>query len=401
MNHNALKMWRNRAWIFLGLGALLLWDVVARGYWKQSGNAMNVIHMGNFQNKIVETYTVPAEVNPGDTIEKIVNVANTGDVDSLIRLSVKTEFGERNIEGKFVEEKGLDGDVIRIMCDTNGWLYKDGYYYYKDILKAGETTRYPLFRQYTFSENAENAYKGKQARILVTMEAIQADADLLKCWDVSFQELGITWDIENRQKDIREMSVVYKGKEGGFLISESSTDLFASFTGLTPGCGRTQRITIENRSSETVELLLRSEAVEQLLDTQKKREAVQKLLNQDAVIRITEGTRELYLGPISGKVKHPGISMTEDISLGIFQAGKKRELLVTLRVNPDADASGSGLLARVRWVFTAKGDDAQTVTSGYFPQTGDGSQIYFWTFLLLGSGYAIIRMQNKQKEKQV
>lgn len=46
-------------------------------------------------------------------------------------------------------------------------------------------------------------------------------------------------------------------------MTESDTDLFASFKNLTPGCARTQIIELENRSSEEVQLYLRAEAAGQ------------------------------------------------------------------------------------------------------------------------------------------
>lgn len=396
-----MKRWKKLPIVLAGIGTAILLGAVVYGYWKQSGRALNILTVGSFQNQIVEKYIVPGNVKPGDEVDKIVNVSNTGNVDSLIRVSIKKEFGTTSSDGSFHPEAALDPEVIEIQCANTWWLAeKDGYYYYKEILKPGKTTKEPLFQSYRLSENAGNEYKGKEAHIVVELESMQADMDPEKVWGITAKDLGITLQ---KGSDGADTKVVYKGRNGGFLISESTTDLFASFKNLLPGCTRTQNIQIENRSQEKVEMFLHAEEAD--LSESTKREQIQKLLNHDAMISIRQGSRILYRGPVSGNASAGNAGMKQDISLGFFQANEKKDLLVSLEMDPDMDTDMGNLSAKVRWVFTTKGEDGTTLSTqsiSQFPRTGDTTAIHWYLMMAAGSGLLgmVLCLDRKKRRKE-
>lgn len=370
--------------IFSVLGICMLSGAGILGYWKITGNTGNILTMASFQNQIEEKYQIPSEVNPGQTIDKTVNVTNTGTVDSLIRVTVRKIFGEMQ-NGKFVEDSLLDPDMIQIDFDTEKWVYRhDGYFYYKDILKAGSRTEKPLFREYTLAAEAGNEYRKKEARIVVTMEAIQAQDALEDLWKVSWRDLGIT-----RPEAVlpKETEVIYLGQRGGFQMTESDTDLFASFKNLTPGCARTQTVVIENKSSEEVGMYLRAETADQKPGNGKTAELVKKLLEQYAVIEVSTSQGCIYRGSVAGNLQGSGSTMKNDLYLGTFKGGEKRNLIVKLALSEEMENEFCSLTGKVRWVFTVKGEDGKTITTARVPATGDKTEIGMWIALL---GFSIL-----------
>ena len=164
--------------IMLGsIAGLLLISGTVYGLWRISGRSVNVLTTATFSNRIVEEYKVPEKVDPGQKVEKIVNVQNQGTRDSLIRLKVTRILGNQDDAGKIVKDEQLDSEMIEIQYNTDHWKQlKDGYWYYTDILKAGETTSEPLFESYRLSKQADNRYKNKCGEILVELESIQASS---------------------------------------------------------------------------------------------------------------------------------------------------------------------------------------------------------------------------------
>lgn len=398
---------RRRKWMtVLGIGASLcaLAGVMGYAYWKLTGSTGNLLTMASYRNEIVEEYQVPQQVTPGQTVDKVVQVANTGTVDSLIRVKIRKAFGDKAADGSFTEDTSLDPEMIRITCDDEHWMLRDdGYYYYRAVLKAGTQTEAPLFRQYTFSKEAGNAYRGKEARIYVTMESVQAQDDAPQIWGITYQDLGIQRPAEPAAQPTE---VVYLGQKGGFDVSESRTDLFASFKNLTPGCARTQKITVKNRASEEIGLYLRAEAAGQKQMDAATAKLVSQLLNQAAQIEITGSSGRLYKGPVSGNLSGSGSSMKEDIYLGTYAAGSSRELTVKLSLDEEMDNVFCDLTGKVRWVFTAKGEDGSSTVSSTVPSTGDTTDVGMWmallggsVILMAGAGYLVIREDRKEQHE--
>ena len=362
----------------LGISTLVYAGVF--GYWKITGSSGNILTMSSFKNQIEEEYHVPDHVEPGQTVDKVVNVKNTGTVDSMIRVKIKKMFGETREDGTFIQDESLDPEMIQIRCNTNAWLYRsDGYYYYKGILKAGTQTKEPLFRSYTLSTKVDNTYRKKEARVAVILESIQPQDTAKEIWNVSDRELGIIRP-ESYQSIVTE--VIYLGQKDGFQMTEKDTDLFASFKNLTPGCARTQNIMLENRSDEEVQLYLRAEDTLQNSANGQNRELIKELLEKYAMIEITGDQGRIYYGPVSGNLNGNGSSMKEDIYLGTLKAKENRKMQVQLALSDEMDNKFNKLTGKVRWVFTARGEDGKTVAAGSIVQTGDQTALGMWIALL-------------------
>lgn len=337
--------------------------------WKISGDTDNLLTMASYKNVIVEQYRQPDHVDPSEVVSKVVNVSNTGDVDSIVRVSVTKQFGIKNADGSFTVDEGLDPEMIMVEYNTTSWVEKDGYFYYREILKAGETTKEPLMTSFLLSPLAGNEYKGKSARILVQMESTQAEGNAVSAWETTYQELGME---EPKALSAKPTGVTYQGKEKGFDITKSRTDLFANFKNLLPGCARTQVIRIANASAENVEIFLHAEATDQEIMTDKQLSLVNEMLEKYAVIEVSSGRTVIYKGPVSGNLGGSGSTMKRDISLGVFEPSQSVELTVKLELDPEMDNQYESLVGKVKWVFSAEGEEEKTVSSAsiYPAQTG-------------------------------
>lgn len=336
--------------------------IMAFAYWHAAGKTDNILTMARYQNRIVEEYEIPDHVNPGTEIDKVVNVKNTGDVDTLIRLSVEKVFGTRKEDGSFETDETLNPEMIEIAYNTASWTKRDdGYFYYKSILKAGKTTKEPLFTSYTLSQETGNEYKGKEARIIVRMESIQAEGNAVSLWGLTYQELGIT---APKAPESAPSKVTYLGWDKGFDITAKKTDLFAGFKNLLPGCSRTQKIYIENDSDEAVEIFLRADTAKQEKMSDRQSKLVKQMLKKYAVIEITCGEETIYKGPVSGNLDKKSDTMKNDISLGEFRPDDEKKLKVKLAMSPEMDNEFMELTGKVKWVFTAEGGDGKHRSNG-------------------------------------
>lgn len=390
---------RRIVFVRAGLAALtgtLFLTIGVFAYWTVTGTSINILTSAAYRADIEEEYEIPPHVSPGTAIDKTVNIVNSGNVDMLVRVKVEKKFGTRQTDGNLQEEPELNPELIEIAYNQNYWKYKDGYWYYTEILKAGKRTREPLFEKYQVSALADDPYKGKDAEIIVIMESVQAEGDGVSLWGIKKEDLGISYRSEMSDT---VTGVVYAGEEKGFLFSNSDTDLFSNFKNLLPGCARTQKIRLENTSSEKAELFLQAEAADQGEMSEAEKELVMKLLSEYVEITVEQKGNLLYQGAVGGKM---------DVTLGTLEAGEKQDLIVKLTVDPKMEHEMQLLCGKVQWNFLAKGDDAPIV-SGTVPKTADQTPVKALLVLLTISAAWMILLwyqkgmlvcKNEQEEEQ-
>ena len=341
------------AWIFITLVAgLLLITGSVLAAWNVSDFAVNMVSMASYKNTIQENYERPQHVDPGQKVIKEVNIKNEGNTDTFVRVKVDQMFGNTDQNGTFIKDSSLDRNMILIHYNTDLWeLRKDGYWYYRNVLKTGESTEKPLMDSFILSTDADNRYKNKEARIIVNMESIQAEGQAMKTlWGFNEKELGITY----QPCVCEEVSKVVLGKDGTLKFEGTETDLFMNFKNLQPGCSRSQVIGIRNQWKSRIKMMLRAEKTVQEKMTEEEQKLLDELLTKYALITVKDGTKTLYQGTVDGNLDGTGWSMKKNISLGTIEAGKEKNLNVTLAVSPDMDNRYQNLLGKVKWVFTAE-----------------------------------------------
>lgn len=168
--------------IFLGSVIAICLSFLAYGSWAfftAEKHTHNVITSGRIDIELLEwadeakTKPFPekgvADVMPGTKVTKIVEVKNTGSNEAFVRVKV-----EKAIALAGQPDESPDLGLMTMDFDHTHWtLAKDGFYYYKDALKAGETT-VPLFATVTFSKDMDNLYQNSVASVDVKAYATQA-----------------------------------------------------------------------------------------------------------------------------------------------------------------------------------------------------------------------------------
>lgn len=110
-------------------------------------------------------------VIPGDTISKIaeINVVD-GAADCYVRAKVEISCKDEDLAD---DSKMLT--LSNLNVNSSDWYYceNDGYFYYKTILKSGDSP-ITLFSEVTIPSNLDNAWSLEEFNIDVKAEAIQS-----------------------------------------------------------------------------------------------------------------------------------------------------------------------------------------------------------------------------------
>lgn len=358
--------------------------------WESSSATVNKISVATVRGSIDETYEQGQPVLPGDTATKVVNVKNTGSIDSIVRIKVDKYWGtERDSNGVLVIEPTLSTDNIQIAFDTVDWYYdnSDGYYYYKHVLSPGEMTTTPLFSSFSIDKDTNNLYKDMKADIRVSMECVQAGGNAVVVWNKTMEDLGIEYNAPAVTHT--DTAISFVSPEKAFRFDAKDGDLFADFKNLVPGESVSQTITVRNEYAQNAEIYLRADITDQPQATDETRELIEKLLKEYAVISIRDeqGT-VLYQGPVGGNLDcdGAGITMKAPIKLADFAPGQSKKYTVSLSLDPGTDNQYRELLGLVKWVFSANGAESTVAP----PKTGDNIRMELYLNLMLVSGGLIL-----------
>lgn len=357
---------------FITLVAILVFTFVfstgkTMAAWSAKGDTVNIITIGSVRAQIVEEYVQGQKLYPGSEVNKKVQVTNTGNVDSVIRVKISKAWGDsRDENGNLIINNDLPTDNILIDFDTENWYYneEDGYFYYKSVLLPEQTTL-PLFEGFTVNKDSGNIYKNKEADIIVHMESIQAGGNAVSTWGITLEDLGIVYNKGDGTNIITTVQFISPEAKFAFTVNEG--DLFANFKNLVPGEGRTQTVEVSNNWDNSVGIFISAEYIDQTQATDKTKELIDKLLKEYATIVITDSLgRIVYNGPVWGNPNVDTIgtdSMKNPISLGDFTPDEVKALTVSLSLDPRTTDEQRGLLAYIKWAFYAQGADEQPTTT--------------------------------------
>ena len=142
-------------------------------YYTTIGKATNVVTSGGIRLQIHEKTADGSEfpkegvyVIPGDIVSKQVTVENVCNHPFFLR--VKLVSGTTN-------EALTPDDCLKLDIDTVNWTYKDGYYYYNQILQPDETTP-ALFTQVEIvGSQVDQTHIGSTLRLTVNAYAVQSE----------------------------------------------------------------------------------------------------------------------------------------------------------------------------------------------------------------------------------
>ncbi len=146
---------------FVIVGAVVVLAVIggAFAYFNQTLTVENPFDTGKFDSVLVEDFNPSDGENwqPGSTVNKDIEVKNTGDNDLLVRVRFDEKWAKKNGGGEVKKNEGMDTTtgqesdsdglitndksvVSKKLLGEENWVFHDGYWYYKNNLKKGETT---------------------------------------------------------------------------------------------------------------------------------------------------------------------------------------------------------------------------------------------------------------------
>ena len=333
-----------------------------------SDTTINVVTTKTLKATIVEKYDPPEVVFPTMTIEKEVHIENTGETDIIIRVEVTKAWGpNRDANGNLVVDNTLLTDNILIDYDTTYWMEINGYFYYTEILKPGETTKVPLFKEFTIDPQTGNEYQGMEADIIVTVEAIQASNNAIEdIWNMQYGDINIIEPTEE-VVDQGPTRVTFISPNERFDIHKTKLDLFGNFKELEPGSARSQIVIVGNKYRKTQDIYMRANYTVQDETT---RALVESMLENHIFVTIFYEGNVIYDGPVNGNVldntnQNSPISMYNYIPLGKFNPNEYKDLVITLTVDKYMGDEYQGLLGEIEWEFLTYFEAADLVVCHY------------------------------------
>ena len=113
---------------------------IASAWLSDADAAENMLTPGGVNTSITETFEDPGIPDPDEVIEKTVAVTNNGPNACYVRAAAY--FSESYME-----------ELCEVDYNTVNWQYSSGWWYYRDVLEAEETTA-PLFTAVRVKESA-------------------------------------------------------------------------------------------------------------------------------------------------------------------------------------------------------------------------------------------------------
>ena len=327
--------------------------------WSVQSDTDNAVSMGSVKVALEEEFEHGQVLMPGVTADKKVWAKNTGLLDIAVRIKITKLWGDPGPDGAFVPDKKISTDNIEIPYNQKDWYYnsKDDYFYYKGVLKPGQTTP-PLFERFILSSVGGNELRNKHANIIVKAECVQAQGGGISFWGMSFEDLGVVYRAQAAVNITTR--VHFASPATGFYFPDNGGDLFAAFKLLAPGESRSQTVDVKNEWNEATEIFLWAAVADQAHATAETLPLINQLLRQYTQLTITDGAGKLiYRGPVWGNptsTSRDTDSMRYPYSLGSFAPGQTRTLHLSLTLDPVMDNQFKDLFGLINWVFAASGD---------------------------------------------
>lgn len=163
---------KTKVWLATGLLALTVLGCTW-AYFTSTSHIDNRLSTKAYGNTITEKFTPRDDWQPGQKVEKVFAVKNTGDSTLVVRVKMEESWtrGSKNLKTlSSVTDKakiftpnqlstvdGLvdsDDTVVTKELDTTNWVFHEGYWYYKSLLTAGNETP-ALLNSITLDKDAD------------------------------------------------------------------------------------------------------------------------------------------------------------------------------------------------------------------------------------------------------
>ncbi|OEG11720.1 hypothetical protein BCR21_09940 [Enterococcus ureasiticus] len=152
---------------------LLIGSATAYAAMMMSDEKANLFQIGNLQTKVKEIFTEPATIKPNESVIKKVTVENTGTVNQFVRVMLHPEIRLESGESTRLLPSKIGEEVLLDLNFTNWKFGEDGYYYYLNVLKPGESNAAEnLFTEIKLKNDLGLEYHKAAFSLLIKVEAI-------------------------------------------------------------------------------------------------------------------------------------------------------------------------------------------------------------------------------------
>ena len=365
----------------------------------QQNTATNVVTVGKVSIELINiddaSVASGRSIAAGEAVSKIVKVKNTGSYPAYVRMKVKKEWVSAS-EGFDTSKLSKDAIVADCMSD---WVEgtKDTentedsgytYYYYQNVLAAGDTVDFMNTYHVDGSKVSVLADYHKSSisisgQISVQAEAVQADyfddqlernnsGKIIDWNEITFKDFEEDATIPDTATAaaVSGTAVNFVGKADEFVSFENekgNTDLFLMTKGMLPGQEAKQEVNIKNTSNDEMEVFLHAKLPEGI--SEEERNLYIDLLQHLKLHVESEKGGVLFDGTLLGQVtKDDGtVSEGDQISLGVFKTGQGDKLTISITLSPSWKKASCQ--TKVLWVFSTQKKSTTPSNGG-----GGGSQ---------------------------
>lgn len=356
----------------------------------------SVVDIGLENYKCVDGKEVPfteedkrVMVMPGMRVSQIPKITNRAEA-CYIRAGIV-------IDGKEEVEYPLSLDDISGFDEK--WVKKEGYYYYKDILKTDECTS--LFDTITIPSEWGTKYDDNGVTdyytlnnwdITIRVDAIQAvnftpNFNSDTPWGVDGEDYTIQKCIQDEGYEFNacqkveppEFTVVYED-ESKKLISNSD-NFFVGIPRLMPGDKQEGTFTMENKDGElTQTFYFKTEIIEE-----------QDILEHIILCIETEG-KTIYEGPLNSR------KLQDYINLCSLERGEKQEVRFSLAVPKALDNKYTLNNCKVKWLFKTESVPEKVVSV----KTGDVlfKLVLPWSAVIAAATLSVVLCVKKKRGRR-
>ena len=269
----------------------------------------------------------------------------------------------------------------------------DGYFYYKNIVKTGETVRF--FDSVSFPTEWTEEFSGLTCGLDVTSEAVQSanftpDFTAEKPWGDTEIELCVHENdgtVTSKTQNKTQMTVSLDATAAQ-LVTDAK-DFFSNFDELMPGDTVSDTLHIRNQNDHDAEIFFHTETPADLTNDQKD-------LLKNLQLTIQVNGKQVYEGDLES------VGLNKKISLGTYAKNAEGTIDFSIHMPKEDKNIYAVRDTKVTWVFDCGWDDPEGNESYQAPKTGLDDHLYL-NFMIAGTlllvGGITLFAAGKKKEK--
>ncbi len=157
---------------------------ITTAYFSDSAAVSPDITAGTVVIELRETFTSPNNWQAGETTSKQIYIDNTGNKRAYVRVRVAGVWQKNGLD------TALDINNVAVTNNSSEWTEHEGYYYYKNVLNAGESTS-PLNLSVKLT-NIDKKYENHTFMLKAYSQAVQAsNGAYMDIWGLSSLPPGV------------------------------------------------------------------------------------------------------------------------------------------------------------------------------------------------------------------